>query len=109
MRRVHSAQELAGGSHSHPCFYDRRRQSCCCCRRRRDDHCAPLPPPPPPMRPLPSMSKNLRPAGVQEADPAVSSAKAVFSDSEKAMEKDTSQDVMVAMELDNRRACWEFE
>ncbi|XP_040377730.1 uncharacterized protein LOC121053831 [Oryza brachyantha] len=60
MRRVHSAQELAGGSHSHPC-------SC----------------------------------GVL--------GKAVFSDSERAMEKDTSEDAMVAMELENRRACWEFE
>uniref|UniRef100_A0A0E0KHN2 PB1 domain-containing protein n=1 Tax=Oryza punctata TaxID=4537 RepID=A0A0E0KHN2_ORYPU len=93
IRRVHSAQELAAGSNNlHQCFYDRRRQSCCCCccYRRRDQR-APVRQPARLVRPLPSMSKNIhgaRPAGAgQEA------AKAA----------------VVAMELDNRRACWEFE
>ncbi|KAF2940761.1 hypothetical protein DAI22_03g297900 [Oryza sativa Japonica Group] len=96
VRRVHSAQELAaGGGHSRQCFDDRRRlQSCCWCCHRRRDQCAAVPQPARPVRQLPAaMSKNVN--GARQAAPAVSAAA-----------KATGP---VVFELENRRACWEFE
>uniref|UniRef100_A0A0D9ZBV2 Uncharacterized protein n=1 Tax=Oryza glumipatula TaxID=40148 RepID=A0A0D9ZBV2_9ORYZ len=90
------AQELAaGGGHSRQCFDDRRRlQSCCWCCHRRRDQCAAVPQPARPVRQLPAaMSKNVN--GARQAAPAVSAAA-----------KATGP---VVFELENRRACWEFE
>ncbi|CAD6206248.1 unnamed protein product [Miscanthus lutarioriparius] len=110
-RRVHSAQELAGGVHVQPSFHHHhhRHQHCCyCCSCQRRDRYTPAPPPARPTYALPYMSKK-----VAAAPPSVSAAEAagrvtaVSTDAAAAREKATSRDVETAVQ--NRRAIWELE
>ncbi|KAL6637108.1 hypothetical protein ACP70R_024680 [Stipagrostis hirtigluma subsp. patula] len=96
MRRVQSAQELAGARRAQPCFYRPLHQCRCVCHRR--NHYAPAPARP--MNVMPYMSKivNGVRSGGQESAPAVSAS---------AKAKARSRDVEVAME--KGRAIWELE
>ncbi|KAL6894459.1 hypothetical protein ACP4OV_008557 [Aristida adscensionis] len=98
VRRVQSAQEFAGRCHLTPSFHHhRRREQCgCFCHRRGQ----------------PSMSKNAKIGvrlGVQEAAPAVTTAKATVwvAYRDAATQKARSRDAEAAKE--QQRAIWEFE
>ncbi|KQK13723.1 hypothetical protein BRADI_1g12064v3 [Brachypodium distachyon] len=98
MRRVQSAQQLAGCSRFQPC-----------CHRRHDQY-APVLPAPPTCPPQASKNaRGARPAGQEEPAPEVSGAEPadrVISTTEAALEKISGE---AELEEPNRRAFWEFE
>jgi hypothetical protein len=108
-RRVHSAQELAGGVHMQPSFHHHHLHQlcCCCCSGQRRDRYTPAPPPARPTYALPYMSKKVAAPPPVPAAEAAGRVAAVSTEAAAAREKATSRDVEEAVE--SRRAIWELE